>query len=180
MSYADRSETKMYSGGAMFGVMGGYGAYRAIGPAAWIPTVLAVGSFFLISKLLKRNVAVKVVAALLIAQLGWMVAALLLQPASLPVVGIDLAVDVLLTALILYAPIYVSTPLTIAWTILGIYLVSQQIGTGDAAADRALYVHGALRVGTLLGVAAMIIFKLNPDLVPDDEDEDYDAEGHAG
>lgn len=172
MSYVDRSETKMYSGGAMFGVMGGYSAYRAIGAVAWIPTALAVGSFFLISKLLARNVAVRVAAALLIAQTGWMIAAVLLQPDQLSAVWLDIAIDTAIIALLLFAPTYLSAPLAIGWSLFGIYLVYQQFGTVDTAIERAMAVHIALRIGVILGAAAMIIFKIHPDLVPDADDDD--------
>lgn len=182
MSYVDRSETKAYSAGTMAGVLGGYGAYRLIGAAAWIPTGLALGSFFALSKLLDRNVAVRVAAALLIAQFGWMLAAVIVQPEQFTMVALDLAIDAAIIGLILFAPTYLSAPLAIAWSIAGIYFLTGQTGVDDLAGQKAVLVHGALRIGVIFSAATMIIFKIHPDLLPesDQTDEEYPEEQRLG
>ena len=175
MSYVDRSETKIYSAGAMFAVIGGYTASRFVGAAAWIPALLAIGSFALLGKLLDRNVAVRVAAALLIGQLGWMIAALVVQPDMLLGVWLAIVIDLVVIGLLLFAPTYVSAPIAIAWSVLGIYFLSQQ-ADADPAFARAMLVHAGLRIGIILAAAAMIIFKIHPDLIPDSDQEDLGEE----
>ena len=155
----------------MFAVIGGYAASRFVGAAAWIPTILAIGCFALLGKLLDRNVAVRVAAALLIAQLGWMIAGLVVQPDLLLGVWLDIVINSVVIALLLFASTYLSAPVAIGWSVLGIYFLSQQ-ADADPAFARAMLVHAGLRIGIILAAAAMIIFKIHPDLIPDNDQED--------
>jgi hypothetical protein len=82
MSYVDRSETKMYSAGALFAFGGGYFMSRVVGAVAWIPMVVGFAAFALFKKLTDRNVAVLVTLAAIVAQTAWFLVGAIAVPAQ--------------------------------------------------------------------------------------------------
>jgi len=174
MSYVDRSDTKMYSAGSLIGLVGGYGFSRVIGPVAWIPVIAGIGSFALLSKISDRNVAVNAALAGLTAQTVWFGAAAIFAPDQASAVYLDLVVNVILMAAIYFKPGYVSAGFTALWQIIGLGLLLTQSDASTFQAERAVLAHFILRSVILCAAAAIIIFKIHPDLIPDREDEEDD------
>jgi hypothetical protein len=89
MSYVDRSETKMYSAGAVLGLGGGYVLSRVLGAVVWIPLVLGGATFALLKRVSDRNVAVLAAISALVAQTGWFLIGAIAVPdqASLVIVS---------------------------------------------------------------------------------------------
>jgi hypothetical protein len=185
MSYVDRSETKAYSAGTIVGLGGGYLLSRFIGAVAWVPAIVGGASFVLLKKVTKENTAVIATLAALIAQASWFLLGAILQPGRAPDVILDIVVDAVLIAAIYFRPGYVSATITIAWNAIGTAFIGYQLANAPEATgaalvsveQRALVAHIILRL-IIAGAAAMImIYKANPDLLPDDvEDEEAMAE----
>jgi len=175
MSYVDRSETKAYSVGTMASLGGGYALSRFIGAVAWVPAIVGGASFVLLKKVTKRNTAVIATLAALIAQASWFLLGAIVVPAQAPDVILDIGIDAVLIAAIFFRPGYVSAGLAILVNLAGIVIVG--FNFADSASDpnvllsvqqRAVIAHIILRA-IIVGAAAMIIvYRANPDLLPDE------------
>jgi hypothetical protein len=180
MSYVDRSDTKMYSAGALLALGGGYLLSRVVGAVAWIPVILGFGSFALLKKLIDRNVAVIATLAALIAQTGWFLIGAIAVPDQISAVVIDLVINAVLIGAVLWKPGYISAALAIAWNAFGVFVLTTQYsaapvgGSGEVLSldQRALIAHIVLRVAIIAAAATIMIFKANPDLLPDSEEEE--------
>ena len=179
MSYVDRSETKVYSAGTIAGLGGGYALSRFIGAVAWVPTIVGVASFVLLKKVIDRNTAVIATLAALIAQASWFLLGAVLAPDRASDVIGDIVIDAILITAIFFKPGYVTAGLAILVNLAGIVIVG--LNLSDAAGDpnallsveeRAMIAHIIVRV-IIVGAAAMIIiYKANPDLLPDEEEDE--------
>ena len=187
MSYIDRSETRAYSAGTIGALAAGYLMSRVIGAVAWIPAILGGASFVLLKKIVDRNVAVVATLAAIIAQTGWFAVGIIAVPAEAAGAVPDIAINLLLLAIIYFKPGYVTAGLAILWNGLGIAMVGYRLamapeGAGDAlmtVEQRALIAHIALRAIIIAAAAMIMIFKANPELLPDETD-DEDEEAIAG
>ena len=179
MSYVDRSETRAYSVGAMTAGIGGYALSKFVGAVAWIPMIAGGAAFVILKKVVDRNVAVIATLAALIAQTCWFLLGAILLPGQAANVALDIAVNVALIVLVFWKPGYVSSALTIAWAILGVVIVSLDLGTGHPGPDafmtmqdRALIAHIIMRIAIIAAAATIMIFKAHPDLIPSSADEE--------
>src|SRR5918994_1829678 len=96
MGYVDRPNS--YSIGALAAIGGGYALSRFVGAVAWVPTILGIGSFVILKKLIDRNPAVIAALAGLIAQTGWFVIGVIAMPELAPDVILDIVVNCILFA----------------------------------------------------------------------------------
>lgn len=176
MSYVDRSETKMYSAGALFAVGGGYFMSRVLGAVAWIPMLVGFAAFALLKKSTDRNVAVLAALAAIIAQTAWFLVGAIAVPAQASTVLLDIVVNAILIAAIYLKPGYVSAGFALLWNVLGVVMtglmLSATSGDGLSADQRALLAHIILRGIIVLASAAIMIFKAHPDLLPESEEEE--------
>lgn len=167
MSYVDRSESKQYSFGTIGGLLGGYGISRLVGAAGWIPAIVGFGSFFLLKKLVDRNVGVIAALASIIAQTAWFLIAVLIAPEEMSAVSVDIAFNVALLAIVYIWPGYVSAGIVIAWAAFGILANIAAMTGQPLEVQRALAAHLILRAVIIASAVAIMIFKANPDLLPD-------------
>lgn len=187
MSYVDRSSTRQYSLAAIGPLGAGYILSRFIGSVAWIPAILGGASFVLLKKIANRNVAVTAALAAIIAQTGWFLVGAIAVPGQAANVALDIGVNVILLAILYFRPGYVSASIAIAWNALGIAVVGYDLTSAPEAAgdvlvsvqQRALVAHIILRAVIVAAAGMIIIYKANPDLLPDEAEEEDDDEAIA-
>jgi hypothetical protein len=185
MSYVDRSETRQYSAGFLFAIAAGYLSKRVLGIVALLPVVVGFASFYLLRKVVDRNIAVIAAMAAIIAQTGWFLIGAVAMPSHASDVILDIVINCVLLAAIFFRPGYVSAVLTILWNLAGIAFTGLQLASAPTGGgsdllsvdQRALIAHLVLRLIITSAAVAIIIFKANPDLIPtpDEDDSALDA-----
>ena len=180
MSYVDRSSTRQYSFAAIAPLGAGYIMSRFIGAVAWIPAIADGTSFVLLKKVVDRNVAVIATMAAIIAQTVWFLVGAIFVPGQAPNVALDLIVNLILLAAIFFRPGYVSAGIAILWNVLGIGVIGYDLANAPEAAgnalvsveQRALVAHIILRAIIVAAAAMICVYKANPDLLPDEDDDE--------
>lgn len=183
MSYVDRSSTRQYSFAAIGPLGAGYIMSRFIGAVAWIPAIAGGASFVLLKKVVNRNVAVIATMAAIIAQTVWFLAGAIFVPGQAGNVALDIIVNLILLAATFLRPGYVSAGIAMLWNVLGIGFIGYDLANAPEAVgnalvsveQRALVAHIILRAIIIAAAAMICVYKANPDLLPDD-DEDEDQE----
>jgi hypothetical protein len=137
--------------------------------------VLGFGSFAVLNKLVSRNSAVIAALAGLIAQTGWFAVGAIAVPDQAGNVIIDLVVNTILIAAIFFRPGYVSAGFAVAWNVLGIGVLAMEYNAGAPGMERAMLAHLALRVVILAAAVMIMVYRANPDLLPDHEEEAEEA-----
>lgn len=183
MSYVDRASTRQYSFAAIGPLGAGYVMSRFIGAVAWIPAIVGGASFVLLKKVVNHNVAVIATMSAIIAQTVWFLAGAVFVPGQAANVALDIIVNLILLAAIFFRPGYVTAGIAIAWNVLGIAFIGYDLANAPEAAgnelvsvqQRALIAHIILRAIIVAAAAMICVYKANPDLLPEDGDEEEDA-----
>ena len=169
MSYVDRTTHGGMGAGAGVAGISGYALSRAVGPAAWIPAAVGFGSYALLTKFVKRNIAVRAVLALLIAQTVWFGVGALVAPSHLGDVLPDIVVNIILGALLFFWPGYITAALTILVHGAATFLIFSQFGGGSIDVERAMLAHFIVRLAIIVAAGVVIILRIHPDLDPEEE-----------
>jgi hypothetical protein len=170
MGYVDRTTHGGLGPGAGVAGISGYALSRAVGPAGWIPAAVGFGAYALLTKFVRKNIAVRAALALLIAQTVWFAIGALADPAHAGSVLPDIVLNVLLGALLFLWPGYITAGLTIFVHGAALLLVFSQFDGGSLDMERAMLAHFILRLGIILAAGVVIILRIHPDLDPEEEE----------
>lgn len=173
MGYVDRSTHGGLGAGAGIAGISGYALSRAVGPAGWIPAAIGFGSYALLTKFVRKNIAVRAVLSLLIAQTVWFTVGALADPAQAGNVLPDIVVNAFLGAILFLWPGYVTAGLTILVHGAALILIFSQFDGGSFDMERVMLAHFILRLGIILAAGVVIILRIHPDLDP--EVEEFEA-----
>ena len=170
MAFSDQESP--YSGGKFITLLGGYGASQLLGANLWLPLLLTFATIFAIGRLFPRiAVNLRYALGVMIGQLLWVVVALIIQPAQISSVLVDLILGFGIAGGCIVKPskIFVGLLLFLQSVTLAINLfVAYKLGEwGPSMA--AILVHIAMRVAAI--ILAVMALRAGPLLRRDDGNE---------